>query len=60
MQELKNVPANSHLEIDLSKSIFIDFDVVEFLNNYRETAHLKNISVTVINPEKLEIERVPA
>lgn len=42
---LDNLPENSTVEIDGTKSSFIDYDVLEVINNFGETAKLKNITL---------------
>lgn len=42
---LSNIPANSILEIDASKTIFIDHDIEEELDEFRKVAAEKNIQV---------------
>jgi len=48
MQALDAIPANSKVIIDCTKSKSIAYDVVEFIQNYRCNATLKNITVEVI------------
>ncbi len=48
LSELNKVPENSQLTIDMSRSVSIDYDVLEIINNFKETAKSKNISLTVI------------
>ncbi|WP_233169312.1 SulP family inorganic anion transporter [Hymenobacter sp. BT523] len=42
---LKDVPADSTVEIDATNSAFIDRDVVNAIENYRETARQRNIDL---------------
>ena len=49
IQALENIPANSKVIIDCTKSKSIAYDVVEIIQNYRSHAKLKNISVETIN-----------
>lgn len=44
---LEKIPEASDLVIDVSRSNFIDYDNAEIINEYIETAHFKNINVTV-------------
>ena len=46
---LQNIPANSTVIIDCSKSKSIAFDVVELINDYQSNAKTKNITVKKIN-----------
>ena len=49
IQALESIPANSKVIIDCTKSKSIAYDVVEIIQNYRNHANLKNISVETIN-----------
>lgn len=49
IQALENIPANSKVIIDCTKSKSIAYDVVEIIQNYRSHAKLKNISIETIN-----------
>lgn len=44
---LESLPKSSRLVIDISKTDFIDKDVIEVINDFRKHAHLKRIRVTV-------------
>ncbi|MDP1664214.1 MAG: SulP family inorganic anion transporter [Methylobacter sp.] len=48
MQALDAIPANSTVIIDCAKSKSIAYDVVEFIQDYRSNAKLKNITVETI------------
>ena len=48
---LRNIPKNSDVLIDGSRSVNIDYDVLEVINNFRQTAKEKNI--------KLELRNIP-
>ena len=49
IRDLEAIPANSKVIIDCTKSVSIAHDVVEIIQNYRNHAKLKNISVETIN-----------
>jgi MFS superfamily sulfate permease-like transporter len=53
--ELKKVPDGSELVIDMSKSVHIDFDVLEVINNFQKHAETRNIAVKVVNKEREEV-----
>ncbi|TXK49681.1 SulP family inorganic anion transporter [Pontibacter qinzhouensis] len=55
LQTLRKVPENVDLEIDLSKSAYIDPDVRELIEDFKETAVTKNINLTI-----KEIDRTTA
>ena len=54
VHELNNVPENSELIIDMSKSVHIDFDVLEAINNFKKQAENRNIEVKVVNRNQEE------
>ncbi len=45
---LDKIPENAKVIIDGSKNHFIDLDIVEILNDFKNTARLKNIDLTLI------------
>lgn len=47
LQILKNIPENSKVIIDGSKSTCIDFDVIEVIKDFQINAKSKNISLTI-------------
>jgi MFS superfamily sulfate permease-like transporter len=49
IKELEEIPANSRVIIDCTKSKSIAHDVVELIRDYRTNAKLKNITVETIN-----------
>ncbi|MGB5006220.1 MAG: SulP family inorganic anion transporter [Ferruginibacter sp.] len=49
IKELEEIPANSKVIIDCTKSTSIAYDVVELIRDYRSNAKLKNITVETIN-----------
>jgi MFS superfamily sulfate permease-like transporter len=59
MQALRRIPRGAELEIDLSRSAVIDPDVLELIDNYRETARSNDIKLRIkatAEDEKLEYE----
>ncbi len=44
---LENLPPKSRILIDVTKSDFIDKDVIEVINDFRKHAHLKKIRIEV-------------
>ncbi|MDJ1483516.1 SulP family inorganic anion transporter [Cytophagaceae bacterium YF14B1] len=46
---LENLPDNSTVEIDGTKSTFIDHDVLEVIKDFQETAKAKNITLGFVN-----------
>jgi len=49
MQTLNHIPNDSKVIIDASKSIEIDQDVIEIIEDFQAGAHMKNIEVEVID-----------
>ena len=49
IKELEEIPANSKVIIDCTKSKSIAYDVVEIITNFRTNAKRKNITVETIN-----------
>ncbi|QEC68120.1 SulP family inorganic anion transporter [Panacibacter ginsenosidivorans] len=45
--KLEEVPANAYVLIDLSRTDFLDKDVIEVINDFQHHAHLKNIRVEI-------------
>ncbi|MGZ8215583.1 MAG: bifunctional SulP family inorganic anion transporter/carbonic anhydrase [Methylosarcina sp.] len=46
---LENMPPHSEVIIDATRSKYIDFDVYEIIQNFRQEAELKNIKLTIEN-----------
>jgi MFS superfamily sulfate permease-like transporter len=58
LKELDALPNNTHLEIDVRKTRYLDNDIIEILEDFSEKTKGKNINVTlisergnIINPE---------
>ncbi len=49
IKALSTIPNNSTINIDCTNSKSIDYDVVEFIQNYKLTAKFKHIKVNTIN-----------
>jgi MFS superfamily sulfate permease-like transporter len=54
MSELKRIKEDSIVTIDLSESVYIDYDVVEIINNFKSTASNRNIEVSLITKNELK------
>jgi MFS superfamily sulfate permease-like transporter len=53
---LEHLPDNSHVIIDGSKSTFIDYDVLEAIQDFRISARDRNIQVEMIDvPEVAKV-----
>jgi len=55
MKELKNLPPNSEVTIDMSKSHRVDYDVLEIIDNFARTAHERDIQVKLIGRGDREV-----
>ncbi len=58
LQELNSIPANAHLRLDVRPTKYLDYDVMEILDEFAIKAKRKNITVelisergTVVNPK---------
>ena len=54
MKALNKLPEGSHLTIDMSNSVHVDYDVLEIIDNYKKTAKSKGIAVSLINRGDME------
>jgi MFS superfamily sulfate permease-like transporter len=49
LNELDSLPENSHLELDVRKTRFLDLDVVEILQDFALKAKNRNIHITLVS-----------
>ena len=56
--ELNRIPAGSHVTIDMSRSVHIDPDVLETINDFKERAVRKNIMVKTLHKNQHNNEPV--
>ena len=54
VKELKNIPDGTHLTIDASESTSIDYDILEVIDGFKQSAMERDISVTIKTKESLE------
>ncbi|MFY0652346.1 MAG: SulP family inorganic anion transporter [Cyclobacteriaceae bacterium] len=54
LKELNSVPEGTHLTIDATESYAIDYDIVEVLENFKNHAEERDISVVLKTREDLE------
>lgn len=52
---LDHLPADSHVIIDGENSEHIDYDVLEAIQEFRRTAHERNITVEVLNVKEVSV-----
>ncbi|WBL25865.1 SulP family inorganic anion transporter [Zunongwangia sp. HGR-M22] len=51
-RELHSLPKNSHLEIDVTNTKYLDYDIVEILDEYSVHAADRNISITIVTAKE--------
>jgi MFS superfamily sulfate permease-like transporter len=56
-KQLENVPDNSILTIDGSKSKYIDYDVLEIISNFKESSKRRGITVITKNLPDIEFQK---
>lgn len=49
LRELDSLPENSYLELDVTKTRFLDYDVIEILEDFSEKAKNRNIDIKLIS-----------
>ncbi len=54
LRSLNKLPEGTHVVIDMSKSVSIDYDVLEIIDNFKKTAEEKGIKISLINRGELE------
>jgi len=55
---LEDIPDNSYLTIDGSHCNFIDYDILEIISEYDHKAKDRNITVQLINIEKVNVSAI--
>jgi carbonic anhydrase len=57
---LESLPENSYVEINAANSVYIDHDIKELIEDFKQTAKLKNIEVDYIEQQpEIPVEIVP-
>uniref|UniRef100_UPI00404B1EB8 SulP family inorganic anion transporter n=1 Tax=Gelidibacter sp. TaxID=2018083 RepID=UPI00404B1EB8 len=59
LKELNNLPVNTYLELDVRKTRFLDYDIIEILDDFAFKAKEKHIDVKLIS-ERGTIENPPS
>lgn len=59
LKELNNLPENTYLELDVRKTRFLDFDIIEILDDFAFKAKERQIDVKIIS-ERGIIENPPS
>jgi MFS superfamily sulfate permease-like transporter len=52
---LENLPEKTEVTIDGTRSAYIDYDVLEIIENFKETAKLKDITLNLINIDPVTV-----
>ncbi len=53
LKELNRIDNGCHVTIDVSRSVNIDYDVLEVINNFRKTAHERDIEVIIVDQKSV-------
>jgi len=59
LKELENLPENSHLELDVRKTRYLDNDIIEILDDFAIKAKERNINIKLIS-ERGVVENPPS
>jgi MFS superfamily sulfate permease-like transporter len=59
LRELDNLPENSMLELDVRNTVYLDYDIVEILDDFSYKADLRNITIRLIS-ERGTVENPPS
>jgi len=54
LKELDNLKEDSHLDLDITKTRYLDNDIIEILDDFSEKAKNRNIDIHIIS-EKGEV-----
>ncbi len=54
LNTLNGLPQGTHLTVDLSDSVSIDYDVLEIIDNFKKTSAERDITVELINRGELQ------
>lgn len=58
VNELNKVPEDTELTIDMSKSVHIDFDVLEVIESFKTQAESKRIEIKVVQKSKVSEKEI--
>ena len=59
LKELENLPENTYLELDVTKTRYLDNDIIEILEDFVTKAKAKNMDIKLIS-EKGVVENPPS
>ena len=52
LNELDKIPHNAHLEIDVRKTQYLDYDIIEILDDFIIKAKERHIEIKIISTKK--------
>jgi len=59
LKELDNLPEGSYLELDVTKTRYLDNDIIEILDDFSYKANLRNITIKLVS-ERGVVENPPS
>ncbi len=59
LRELDSLPEGSYLELDVTKTRYLDHDIIEILDDFSYKAKLRNITIKIVS-ERGEVENPPS
>ncbi len=59
LKELDNLPEGSYLELDVTKTRYLDHDIIEILDDFAYKANLRSITIKLVS-ERGEVENPPS
>jgi MFS superfamily sulfate permease-like transporter len=59
LKTLADLPNDSHVELDLSETEYIDQDVLEVIENFKQSVSVRNIKLTLIDLYKERDKKAP-
>ncbi len=59
IRELDNLPEGSYLELDVTNTRYLDYDIIEILDDFAYKANLRNITIKVVS-SRGDVENPPS
>ena len=59
LRELDSLPENSTLELDVRNTRYLDYDIIEILDDFSHKAELRNLTIKLIS-ERGTVENPPS
>ena len=54
-RELDELPEGTQLELNVTKTTYMDFDIIEILQDFKQKAASRNIDITVVSQRGTEM-----